>query len=457
MNILLSDARRLLQGRKMEELKFLLNQASLIEILELFEECSKDQVVVLFRLLNKEKSLEVFEALDLYYQEKLLLSFTEEKVIETIAELAPDDRVKLFDELPARVTKKLLFSLSPEERKKTANLMGYAPQTAGRLMTPEYVRLKENITVEGALDKIRNLPESIETLYTLYVTDSNRKLIGVLSLKDLVLAKPEQLIKDIMETHLIKVSTDTDQEETANILYDGGLLAVPVVDSEDRLVGIITVDDAIGIIEQEATEDIYNKAGLISSNKKESKQSAKLIDGTYLDALKVRLPFLMITMFGGFLAGKVIHLFESTFLTLTAVAVFIPVIMDMGGNVGTQSSTIFNRALILGQINIHAFWKHILREMGVGFFMGIVMGALAGLMAAYWQRIPMLGVVVGLALIVTITLATILGFFIPYILMKMGLDQAAGADPIITTIKDVTGLLIYFLLVRLFFAYLMPV
>jgi magnesium transporter len=456
MNILLTDARSLLHERKMEELKLLINQASVIEILELFEKCSRDQIVVLYRLLNKENSLEVFEALDLHYQEKLLLSFTEEKVIETITELAPDDRVKLFDELPARVTKKLLYSLNPEERKKTAVLMGYAPQTAGRLMTPEYVRLKENISVEEALDKIRNLPKTIETLYTLYVTDNNRKLIGVLSLKDLVLAKSKQLIKDIMETQLIKVSTDTDQEEIANILYDGSLLAVPVVDSEGRLVGIITVDDALGIMEQEATEDIYNKAGLISSNKKESNQSAKLIDGSYLDALKVRLPFLMVTMFGGFLAGKVIHLFESTFITLTAVAVFIPVIMDMGGNVGTQSSTIFNRALILGQINIHAIWKHILREMGVGLFMGMVMGVMAGVIAAFWQQIPMLGVVVGLALIATITLATILGFFIPYILMKIGLDQAAGADPIITTIKDVTGLLIYFLLVRLFFVFLIP-
>jgi magnesium transporter len=456
MDILLSQAKSLLQDRKMEELKLLLNQASVIEILELFEGCSRDEIVVLFRLLNKENSLEVFEALDLHYQEKLLLSFTEEKVIETITELAPDDRVKLFDELPARVTKKLLYSLNPEERKKTAILMGYAPQTAGRLMTPEYVRLKDNITVEDALNKIRKLPESVETLYTLYVTDSNRKLIGVVSLKDLVLAQSQQVIKDIMETQLIKVSTDTDQEETANILYDGSLLAVPVVDSEDRLVGIITVDDALGIMEQEATEDIYNKAGLISSNKKESNQSAKLIDGTYIDALKVRLPFLLVTMFGGFLAGKVIHLFEGTFITVTSVAVFIPVIMDMGGNVGTQSSTIFNRALILGQINLQRFWKHIFREMKVGFFLGIVMGLAAGIMAAFWQHIPMLGLVVGLALVLTITLATMLGFFIPYLLMKMGLDQAAGADPIITTIKDVTGLLIYFLLVRLFFVFLIP-
>ncbi len=441
----------------MEELKELLNQASIIEILELFEECSPDEVVVLFRLLNKENSLEVFESLDLHYQEKLLLSFTEDKAIEAFSDLAPDDRVRLLDELPARVTKKLLFSLNPEERKKTAELMGYAPQTAGRLMTPEYVRLKESITVEEALKKIRSLPENMETLYTLYVTDRNRKLIGVLSLKDLVLAKPDQFIKDIMETQVIKITTDTDQEETANILYDGGLLAVPVVDSENRLVGIVTVDDALSIMEQEATEDIYNKAGLISSNKKESNQSSKLIDGPFMGTLRVRLPFLMITMIGGFLAGQVIHTFEETLVTITAVAVFIPVIMDMGGNVGTQSSTIFNRALILGQINLRRFWKHIVRETGIGLLMGLVMGSLAGLIAMFWQKIPMLGLVVGMALIVTITLATILGFIIPFILLKMGLDQAAGADPIITTVKDVSGLVIYFLLVQLFFSFLMPV
>ncbi len=456
MEILLSKIKQLLLDKQMEELKVLLNEASVIDVLDLFEEFSLSEIAVLFRLLNKENSLEVFESLDVHYQEKLLLSFTEEKAIEAFSDLAPDDRVRLLDELPARVTKKLLYSLNSEERKKTAVLMGYAPQTAGRLMTPEYVRLKENITAEDALIKIRNLPDSIETLYTLYVTDQSRKLIGVLSLKDLVLAKPDQLIKDIMETQVVKISTDTDQEEAANILYDGGFLAVPVVDREERLVGIVTFDDAMSIMEQEATEDIYNKAGLIRTDKKESNQSARLIEGSYLGTLKVRIPFLLVTMVGGFLAGNVIHAFEETMITLTAVAVFIPVVMDMGGNVGTQSSTIFNRALILGQININRFWRHITREMGVGFFMGLIMGAAAGTIAAIWQGIPMLGLVVGLALIFTITLATILGFFIPYILMKMGLDQAAGADPIITTVKDVTGLLIYFLLVRLFMIYLLP-
>ncbi|SDK12584.1 magnesium transporter [Natronincola ferrireducens] len=418
-------------------------------------ELSSEEQAIVYRLLSKDKALLVFEQLDTQLQQKLLSSFTEDKVIEMISELAPDDRVRLLDELPAKVTKKLIASLSPEERKETALLMGYEEETAGRIMTTEYVRLKRSYTASEALENIRIHAQDKETIYTIYITDDSRKLEGVLSLRELVMASPEIKLEDIMHKKVIKVATDTDQEEVARTLQELDLLALPVVDKENRLVGIITIDDAMDILEEETTEDIFDKAGLADLNRKESDRSERLVNGSVLQIWKVRLPFLIITMLGGLMAGVVIESFEEALEAIAAVAIFIPVIMDMGGNAGTQSSTIFARGLILGHINTKKFLKHLGKETFVGLSMGVLVGVVTGIIASVWQGIPELGIAVGLALAITMTLATALGFFIPYALFKLGIDQAAGADPIITTIKDISGLLIYFVLVTQFLGYLL--
>nr|WP_275581494.1 magnesium transporter [Amphibacillus cookii] len=444
-----------MENRKMDELKKILNQAEDIEILDLLRTFSADEKVLIYRLLSKEKALLVFEQLDVYLQQELLASFTEEKVSELINELAPDDRVRLLDELPAKVTKKLVASLSPEERKETALLMGYEEETAGRIMTTEYVRLKRSYTAAEAIEKLRVHAQDKETIYTIYITDESRTLEGVVSLKELVMAAPEQKLEEIMHKKIIKVSTDTDQEEVARTLQELDLLALPVVDSESRLVGIITFDDAMDILEEETTEDIFNKAGLADLNSRESDRSERLVNGSLFQIWKVRLPFLVITMIGGLMAGVVIEAFEEALEAIAAVAIFIPVIMDMGGNAGTQSSTIFARGLILGNINTKKFIKHLGKETLVGLSMGVLVGIATGIIASTWQGLPELGIAVGLALAITMTLATTLGFFIPFVLFKLGTDQAAGADPIITTIKDISGLLIYFILVTQFLGYLL--
>ncbi|MBM7542003.1 magnesium transporter [Amphibacillus cookii] len=450
-----NDVWAYLENRKMDELKKILNQAEDIEILDLLRTFSADEKVLIYRLLSKEKALLVFEQLDVYLQQELLASFTEEKVSELINELAPDDRVRLLDELPAKVTKKLVASLSPEERKETALLMGYEEETAGRIMTTEYVRLKRSYTAAEAIEKLRVHAQDKETIYTIYITDESRTLEGVVSLKELVMAAPEQKLEEIMHKKIIKVSTDTDQEEVARTLQELDLLALPVVDSESRLVGIITFDDAMDILEEETTEDIFNKAGLADLNSRESDRSERLVNGSLFQIWKVRLPFLVITMIGGLMAGVVIEAFEEALEAIAAVAIFIPVIMDMGGNAGTQSSTIFARGLILGNINTKKFIKHLGKETLVGLSMGVLVGIATGIIASTWQGLPELGIAVGLALAITMTLATTLGFFIPFVLFKLGTDQAAGADPIITTIKDISGLLIYFILVTQFLGYLL--
>ena len=436
-----------LESRDIDGLKKMLSATEDIELLFAFNDLSDEEQVIVFRLLAKDSALALFEQLDTEHQENLLSSFTNEAAIEFVNEMAPDDRVKLLDELPATVAKKLLSSISPQERDMTNTLLGYRDKTAGRIMTTEYVSLRRKMTAEEALAKVREQAADKETIYTLYITDSAKRLKGVLSLKELILANPGAKIEDVMTKHAISVTTDTDQEEVAHVLQEMDLLAIPVVDKEERLVGIVTIDDAMDILEEEATEDIFNQAGLAGS---EADRSEVLVNGNLWRIWRVRLPFLCVTLLGGLLAGLIMDTFEEALEAILAVAFFIPLIMDTGGSVGTQSSTVFARGLVLGHINMKKFLRHFVKEIGVGFSIGVIMGTAAGTIAAIWQGSIMLGLAVGLALMTTATLASLLGFLVPFILIKAKADQAAGSAPLITTIKDMAGLLIYFLFVYIF-------
>jgi len=436
-----------LEQKNMSELKKILNDSSEDEILGVIHDLSdKDQVIV-YRLLSKDMALAVFEELDTDEQQNLLRSFTHEQAIEAVNELAPDDRVRLLDELPASVAKRLLAAISPKERALTNLLMGYEAQTAGRIMTPEFVDIHKGITASAALEKVKAVAETKETIYTIYIVDAKRILEGVISLRDLLIAEPDAKVEDIMETISASVSTDTDQEEVARLMQKMDWLAVPVVDKENRLVGIVTIDDAVDILEEEATEDILASGGIFAS--KETNRSEILVKGSLWATLKVRMPFLFITIIGGLLAAMVLDGFEEVLESVLAVAFFIPLIMDMGGSVGTQSSTSFARGVVLGHINLSKFFKHLIREIGIGLCIGFIAGAIAGAIAVVWQGDVMLGFAVGLSLALTVTLAATLGFLVPFALMKLNADQAAGAAPIITTIKDISGILIYFTIVSI--------
>jgi magnesium transporter len=263
------------------------------------------------------------------------------------------------------------------------------------------------------------------------------------------MAKGNDKVETIMMKNVISVSTSTDQEEVANILKELDLLALPVVDSEKRLVGIVTIDDAIDILEEEVTEDILDAAGFADIAGNESNRSEILTKGSLWKIWTVRLPFLIITLIAGMIAGLIIEGFEDILESVVIVAFFIPLIMDMGGNVGTQSSTVFARGVVLGHINVKQFVKPFFKELGVGFSMGLLVGAIAAVVISIWTGKPMLGLAVGLSLIATMTLAALLGFLVPYVLIKLKVDQAAGSAPIITSIKDISGLFIYFALVFL--------
>ena len=450
-----------IHGKDLDNLKALLASADEMEILQVLHGLSNEEQAIVFRLLAKDSALTVFEQLDTAEQQNLLRSFTGDKATELVNEMAPDDRVRLLDEMPASVAKKMIDSLSPKEREATNVLLGYAPETAGRIMTTEYIALQGDMTVEQALVKVSALAKDKETVYTLFVTDGTKKLEGVLTLKGLLIARGvpgatvgktdgNTPLRDIMSKNLVSVSTDTDQEEVARIMQGLDLLAIPVVDREGRLVGMVTVDDAMDILEEEATEDILDQAGFAGITGRESYRSEILIKGSMWKIWRVRLPFLLITLAAGLLAGFIIEGFEEALESIAVIAIFIPLIMDMGGNVGTQSSTVFARGVVLGHISVKRFLKPFAKEIGIGFSMGVLIGAAAGVVTTVWQGIPMLGVAVGLSLVATMTLAALLGFLVPFVLIKMNVDQAAGSAPIITSIKDIVGLLIYFVSVTIF-------
>ena len=351
----------------------------------------------------------------------------------------------MLDELPATFAKALLNKIKPADRELIHMLMGYPARSAGRAMTPKYIRLAPEMTVEAALEKIRQRGDDIEAVYHLYVINASRVLVGMVELRRLITANLKDRVNDVMETQPVFVHADTTKEHAANILQDADLLALPVVDRESRLIGVITVDDAMDMLEEESIERALSKAGFADVSR-ETSRSRILTHGNLLQVWRVHLPYLMLALLGGLLAGGVIAQFEVQLEAIAALAFFIPVIMDMRGNVGTQSSTIFTLALIFGHINFGRFVKTWLREGLIGFSMGIISATIAGLIVYLWKDDFRLTIVVSTSLVATITIASAIGFLLPAALSKLGFDQAADSDPFITTIKDISGLLIYFFL-----------
>lgn len=447
--VLLKEIRKLIDRNDLENLKKKLNTLESYLIADIIEVLEPEKQVVAFRFLDKDTALEVFEYIEVDIQNDLLQNFTHERAIEFFKGLEPDDRAALMGELPAKVAKNLLLSLSKKERDLTNLVLGYEVGTAGHIMTPKYISFKRGMTVQAALDRIREVADKVETIYHLYVTDATRKLEGMIELRSLITVDPKSLIEEIMYEDPISVNYDVKDEVVSKLLQDSDLLAIPITDKENRLLGVVTVDDAMDVLEEDAIDRDLTNAGFLEFSRKETDRSKILTSGKLWEIWRVRVPFLLITLIGGILAGFVIEGFEETLAAVTALAFFIPVVMDMGGNVGTQSSTIFTRALALGHINFKRFIKQWGKEVLVGFTMGIMLGIGAGLIAFVWQNDLRLSIVIANAILFTITIATALGFMVPYLMLKIGADQAAASAPFITTIKDITGLLIYFLLAAL--------
>jgi magnesium transporter len=408
----------------------------------------RDQALV-FRLLPKDTALAVFESLMPVDQRELLEAMGREEVVGLLERLDGEDRTRLLDELPAKVAKRLIAKLDADTRAWVQTMLGYPPGSVTRLLSPAYVAVRSTATVAQALEAVRRSPLPTDRLGTVHVIDDQRRYLGQCSLAQLVRAHPDTAVSSLARSSDVVARATDDAAEAARALQRHNLDAIAVVDGERRLIGALTDDDAMDALDVDTTARMFGKAGIADPGHAiEVMRSERLTSGGILYPVRVRLAFLIVTLVGGLMVGGLIDRFEGTLSAVVALAIFIPLVMDMGGNVGTQSTTIFARGLALGHIDISCMWTYVWREVRVGLVMGVILGASGGAVAYLWQGapngIPLLGMAVGLSLCFSVVLACFLGFLLPWVLVKLGLDHAPGADPFITTIKDFTGLLVYF-------------
>ncbi|ADI13986.1 magnesium transporter [Truepera radiovictrix] len=437
---------------QLQTLKERLAQTSTDQLTELLPTLEPKEQVIAFRLLPKDRAIVVFERLEPRDQAALVRGMEDPEVLPLLEALEPDERMRLFDELPAKVAKRLIAGLSPDARRVVNELLGYPEESAGREMSPYYHAVRMDTTVGAALASLRSSPLSGEQLGVVFVIDEGRFYQGFIQAGRLLKADPQAPVRHLVEAPEVYVRAHDDRLRAATLLKRHRLPALAVTDAEGRLVGAITFDDVVDLLEEEASETMYWKAGVGDlTRRKDEVNSQRLTQGSVWYPVRVRILFLLVTLAGGLAVGGLIDRFEEILEAVIAAAVFIPLVMDMGGNVGTQSTTIFARGLALGHIDLRRFGRHLGREVAIGAIMGLVLGLVAGAAAYFWQGapngVPQLGVAVGVSIATVVTFATLLGFLLPWLMVKLGLDHAPGADPFITTIKDFVGLALYFYLV----------
>ncbi len=414
------------------------------EIVDIYPALSEEERVLVIESSDKEKISFLLREISPEYKNNLLKKLNNPKLKEALSEISSDELVDILGELSIGNAKRVLGLLRREDVDTVKWLMKYEEGTAGSLMATEYIALKGRMKISQAVKKIREINPRTEMLSYIYIVDEEKKLVGVIPMRRLFTESMETTLEDIMIDNVISATPQEDQEEVARMMVKYDLLALPVVNSRKKLIGIITLDDVVDVLEEEATEDIMKMAGAAGYEKREKERSDRLLNTGIVQAVKIRLPWLLIALFGGLMAGGIIGFFEETLSAVVALAFFVPVIMDMAGNVGTQSSTIFVRGLALGQIKAEDFPGYLLAEVGTGVVIGLISGLLVTMIAATWQGSVILGAVIGVSMFLSIILATSLGFLIPWIIYALNFDPATGSNPIITTIKDITSLLIYF-------------
>lgn len=423
-------------------LKAELNRLPPVDAGDYIAELLPKQRAIAFRLLNKAQAIDVFEYLPSEVQEELIGSLHDSQVFHIVESMSPDARAELFDELPAGVVKRLLQQLSPEERQATAMILGYPEYTAGRVMTTEYVRLREGLTVGEALNKIRRSDRDKETIYYAYVTDDNRKLVSVVSLRQLLFTIPDVLIRDIASDRVIKVKTETPQEEVAQLMKRYDLIALPVVDRENRFVGIVTIDDVVDILEEEATEDIQRLAGLSGD---ESPLSAPMVK------IRNRLPWLLGIMGLYIGASSAIAPFQKTIAMVPVLAVIMPLFSNTGGTVGIQAVTVTIRGLGVGEVTPRDTLKILRKEIMGGLGTAVVLGLTMVLLALIWTppQERWVALIAGLVMATNSVVAVTLGTLLPMGMQRLKLDPALVSGPLATTMLDTIGFILFLTLITI--------
>ena len=437
---LLERIEDLLKRKQYTALRDLLADLEPADIASLFEDLDEDSIPLLFRLLPKEPAAEVFVELDPDAQEMLIRGFSNTELKEVLDELYLDDAVDIVEEMPANVVKRILKHADPDTRKSINEILKYPDDSAGALMTTEFVDLKRDMTVEDALKRIRRTGTDKETINVCYVVDPARKLQGIVSLRTILLSDEDDTIDEIMETHVISVSTLEDKEDVAQTFSKYNFIALPVVDKEDRLVGIITIDDIVDVIQDENTEDIKKMAAIIPSDEDYMKTSVWSL-------VAHRLPWLMLLMISATFTSTIITHFETLLSGAVLLPAFIPMLMDSAGNSGSQTSVTVIRNLALGEIELRD-WPHVLaKEIGVAIVSGAALALVNFLrIIIFTSTSMMIAAVVSVTLFCTVIIAMIVGCLLPIGAKKLGFDPAVMASPMITTIVDACSLMIYFLI-----------
>lgn len=442
--VLYEEICELLENRKFNTLRSLITEMNEVDIAELIDEATPEQAVIIFRLLPKQLAAESFAYMDSNTRERLVEVLADRELRLVMQELFVDDVADMLEEMPASVVKKMLRATSPEDRREINQILQYPEDSAGSVLTTECVMLKAGATVTEAFDYIRKYGPDKETIYTCYVTDNDRHLQGVLTVKDLLLAKSDDIVGDLMETNVISAVTTDDQEEVAKTFTKYDLTSLPVVDHENRLVGIITVDDVVDIIEQETTEDIEKMAAIVPGDKPYLKTGV-------FETVKNRIPWLVLLMFLATFTGMIITSFENALAGSIALTAFIPMIMNTGGNSGSQSSVAIIRSLALDDIAFKDIGKIIFKEARVSVICGVILAVANYVKIMTVDNLllgsgvsPQVALVVCLTLLLTVVIAKIIGCTLPLIAKLCRLDPAVMASPFITTIVDAVSLFVYF-------------
>ncbi len=442
---MLNKIEEMITKNKLLELSEFLQELNVVDVATYLMELEDQDLILVFRVLAKDRAADVFSYLDKDYQQRIIESITDLEVKQIVDKLFLDDlddTVDFLEELPANIVKKVIRNSSPEKRMLINQFLNYKEHSAGSIMTIEFVDLVEEMTVAQAIEHTRKTGTNKETLDMCFIIDHSRHLKGTIMLKDLILSQDDVLIEDIMDTHIISVRTSVDQEEVAYLFKTYDLVAMPVVDNENRLVGMITIDDVVDIIEQENTEDFQKMAAMEPTDEPYLKTSA-------FQLAKHRIVWLLVLMISATITGRIIQGFEEVIQSVVILASFIPMLMDTGGNAGSQSSTLIIRGLALGEITIKDYLKVMFKELRVGIIVATVLSIVNFLRIYFFERADvMVGLTVCGSLFCTVIIAKVVGSILPIIAKKLKFDPAIMASPLITTIVDAFALVIYFMLAR---------
>ena len=435
-----------LESRDYPAIAAILAPSAPVDIGELLSDLESEEIINILKFLPADVTGEVLSYLDPDLTPEIIHALGETKGSAVLDSMYLDDVADILGELEPTEQKELLEMMEEDDAQDVRELLVYPEDTAGSIMTTEYVALNENVTAEEAINILREKAPSAETVYYVYVVDDDDVLVGVMSLRDLIVTPPNWTIGHIMHTRVKSVTDYTDQEEVASLVSRYDIMAVPVTDEEMHLVGIITVDDILDVIEEEATEDVLRMAG----SHEDELDEDDIFFQKIVKAVKARFPWLLLTLFGGFVSGMIMDNIEEDLATVVALAYFIPLLMGLGGNVGTQSSTVTVRGISTGQVDSSKIFMNVLRESMVGFIVGAGCAVVLCLVSYIWLRSLALSILVAITLLCNMFLSAFVGTFVPLALKRIGIDPAVASAPFISTSIDIIGLLIYAILASIF-------